>query len=275
MNTINGQRRSRIWSGMVVVLLVLGVYVFIYQTDLLPTGWADMLTSGMVVVAAIAAAVTASLVTRYYTTGTPLRLIWLHFSLALWGWAIGESIWMAEYMSGGSDAAHLSPADVFWVLSYILFILSLYRQYNLIHRPARRKGLLFLAASLAIVLVITFVSGYWLTLSNPQADRLETYVNTFYAVGDIALAIGALLIASAFRAGALGRPWLGLVVFSVSDLLYAWAETSGFYAWTIAQGNLLTTVIDTTYLLAYLVVAFGCYLQLILLSYGPRLKHDQ
>jgi hypothetical protein len=107
------------------------------------------------------------------------------------------------------------------------------------------------------------------------AAQLEIFVNAFYAVGDVALGLGALLIAYAFRNGALGRPWLGLLIFAFSDLLYAWLEASGLYAWSIAEGNILTTITDATYFGAYLAIAFGCYLQLILLSHGPRLKHDQ
>jgi len=274
MNPMNNQRRLRIWSAIALGLISISLYLYFYLADPFPEGVTDIVTSGMVVLAAVVATLMGTLIVGRYSKDSPPRLIWLHFALALWGWAIGEAIWAFEYVTGGSDAAQLSGADVFWVASYALFIISLYRQYNLIYRPSRRVALSYLSLSIIAVLMFTYLYGIWLLGANPGAGRMETFVNAFYAVGDSALAIGAFLIAFAFRDGALGRPWLGLLVFAFSDLLYAWLETSGLYAWSIAQGNLLTTITDTTYFSAYLVIAFGCYLQLILLSYGPRLKND-
>lgn len=275
MNSVQKTRRSRIWIALALVVGFIGLYLYFYQANPFPDGIADFVTSGMVVLAALTSAVVSALVARRYGKGTPHRLIWTHFSLALWGWAIGEAIWTYEYVTGGQEAAELSSADVLWVACYFLFIVSLYRQYVLIYRPERRVALSYVALSTAAVLIFSYLSGLWLIGSSPEADRLATFVNAFYAVGDSALAIGAFLIAFAFRDGALGRPWMGLLVFAFSDLLYAWLESSGLYAWSIEQGNILTTITDTSYLAAYLVIAFGCYLQLILLSYGPRLKYDQ
>lgn len=272
---MNKHRQFRIWLGLALGVLSTGLYTYFYTTDPFPEGVTDIVTSVMVVLAAVMAALMGTLVVRHYGKGTPPRLIWLHFTLALWGWAIGEAIWAFEYITGGADAAQFSSADAFWVICYFLFIASLYRQYTLIYRPERRTALAYLALSIVAVIMFTYLSGIWLLGSNPDANRMETFVNAFYAVGDAALAIGAIVIAFAFRDGALGRPWLGLLVFAFSDLLYAWLETSGLYAWSVAEGNILTTVTDTTYFMAYLVIAFGCYLQLILLSYGPRLKYDQ
>lgn len=274
MNFMMTQRRFRIWLGLAFVVVSVGLFFYFYQADPFPEGIADYVTTGMIVLASIIAACTATIIVSYYGKGTPPRSIWLYFALALWGWAIGETIWAVEYFRGGPEAAQVSAADVFWVISYFLFIVSLYRQYNLIYRPARRIALSYLALAILAVIVFTYLYGIWLIGSSLHSDRLEIFINAFYAVGDIALALGAFVIAFAFRSGALGRPWLGLIVFAFSDLLYAWLESSGLYAWSIAEGNMLTTITDTAYFAAYLVIAFGCYLQLILLSHGPRLKHD-
>ena len=274
MNSVQKTRRLRIWIALAIVVIFIGLYLYFYRANPFPQGIADLVTSGMVVLAAVTAAVVSALVARRYGKGTPHRLIWTHFSLALWGWAIGEAIWTYEYVTGGAEAAELSNADVLWVACYFLFIVSLYRQYTLIYRPERRTALAYLMLSILAVLMFAYLSGLWLLGLNPDADRLATFVNAFYAVGDSALAIGALVIAFAFRDGALGRPWLGLLVFAFSDLLYAWLESSGLYAWSIEQGNILTTITDTTYLAAYLSIAFGCYLHWLLLSYGPRFKQN-
>lgn len=269
------QRRLRIWSGIALFIALIGLYIYSYQFNPFPEGVADIVTSAMVVLAAALAGWTSTAMARRYSSGTPPRLIWLHFTLAVWGWAIGEAIWAYEYVTGGPEAAQLSLADGFWVVCYLLFIISQYRQYALIYRPDRKTSIAYLSFAFMAVLMFTYFYGIWLLGSSPEADPLTTYLNAFYAIGDLALAIGALVIVFAFRNGALGRPWLGLLVFAFSDLLYAWLESSGLYAWSVEQGNILTAITDTTYSAAYLVIAFGCYLQLILLTFGPRLKYDQ
>jgi len=124
------------------------------------------------------------------------------------------------------------------------------------------------------VLLFSYLYGLWLLHGNPQAHQWETFVNAFYGIGDLALALGALLLAYTFRSGALSRPWLGLVIFAASDLLYSWLESSGLYAWSIGTGNALTTISDTTYFAAYLIIAIGCYSQWLLLAQGPRLSYE-
>jgi hypothetical protein len=271
--TITKPRRLRIWIAIWLAIAFTGLYVYLYQTDPFPAGVTDLVTSGMVVMAALAAAVISILIMRRYGRNSPPRLVWLNFSLALWGWAIAEAVWTYEYAIDGAYA--LGPADVFWVISYFFFIAALYRQYTLIYRPTRLVRVAYLLLSIVAVLIFTYLYALWLSGTNDQPLDTETLVNAFYVAGDSGLAIAALLLTFAFRDGALGRPWIGLVVFAFSDLLYSLLETSGLYTWSIAGGNLLTTISDTSYLAAYLVVAFGCYLQWLLLFYGPRLKYDQ
>ena len=260
--------------GLTLAVVLVGLYFYLYQAAPFPGGVNDGVVMAMTVLASALASFLAFLIVRHYGKGTPPRAIWMYFSIALLGWCLGELIWAAEYLRGGQEAAQLSAADFFWVASYFFFIASLYRQYVLIFRPEPRAGLAYLVFSILAVLMFTFLYGIWLLGSAGNGPPLLTYVNAFYAVGDIALSIGALVIVRAFRNGALGRPWYGLLLFSFSDLLYAWLEASGLYAWSVEQGNILTTITDTTYFAAYLLIAFGCYLQVILLIHGPRLKHD-
>jgi len=71
-----------------------------------------------------------------------------------------------------------------------------------------------------------------------------------------------------FHRGMLARPWFGLFVFALSDGLYAWATISGLYAYETAAGNLLSLIIDLTYILAYLAVAWGVFQQYLTLCFG-------
>jgi hypothetical protein len=265
-------RNLRIAVALLLAVVSIATYLYLYQVEPLPANLNDLVSSGMVCMAALAGAIVSTLVWTRYGKGTPPRRIWMHFALALWGWTIAETVWLYEYWIDG--AYTLGPADIFWVFSYIFFIVALYGQYALIYRPAQRVGMVYLFLSILAVFGLSYAYALWLSSANGQSLTLETLVNAFYVVADIGLTAGALRLVFVFRDGALGRPWIGLVIFSFSDLLYSWLETNGQYAWSISQGNWLTTLTDTTYLAAYLAIAFGCYLQWLLLFYGPRIRHE-
>jgi hypothetical protein len=59
-----------------------------------------------------------------------------------------------------------------------------------------------------------------------------------------------------------------LFVFALSDGLYAWATLSGLYSYETAAGNLISLIIDLTYILAYLAVAWGLFGQYLTLRFG-------
>jgi hypothetical protein len=263
-------RNRRKWLAVFIVFASLAAYLYLYQADPFPEGITDLVTSGMICAAAFAAAIVSTRVWMRYGKETPSRRIWMHYFLGLLGWAVAEAIWLYEYAVDGNYV--LGPADPFWVVSYLFFVAALYGQYVLIYRPARSSSLAFLALSIVASFMFTYLYALWLSGTNDRDISLEILVSAFYAIGDMGLVIGALWLVFVFRDGALGRPWIGLVVFAFSDLLYSWLETSGLYAWSIAESNPLTVITDATYLAAYLAVAFGCYLQWLLLTYGPRMK---
>ncbi|MBV6395724.1 MAG: hypothetical protein HFACDABA_01305 [Anaerolineales bacterium] len=267
-------RRFRILAGLAVVIALTGLYFYFYQAAPLPPGVNDIVVSAMTVAASALAAAMSYLILRDHGRGAPPRAIWLYFTLALLGWFLGEALWMMAYFAGGEAAAEWGAADILWILSYFFFAASLYRQYNLIFRPEKRQAASFLVLAILATLLFAYLYGIWLGGADKHNLSLLVFTNAFYVMGDIALSIGALVVARAFHSGALARPWYGLLLFSLSDLLYAQLDARSAYAWSVEQGNLLTTITDTTYFAAYLFIAFGCYLQVILLNYGPRLKHD-
>jgi hypothetical protein len=93
-------------------------------------------------------------------------------------------------------------------------------------------------------------------------------VDIFYSAADLAVGIAGSLLIFTFQGGAMMRPWLGLVVFGVTDFLYAWAEQTGLYAWSVENGNLLSLIVDSSYLAAYLILALGFIAHWTLLRYG-------
>ena len=266
------QRNMRKILTIVLFIALVTVFIYLYVEQPFPNGVTDLVTSAMIAGAAIAAAAISTHVWMYYGRSSPPRRVWRYFMIALWGWAAAEVVWLVLYIVDGDYT--FGPADALWVSSYLFFMMAVFSQYVLIYRPSARIRYIYLALAFAAVLLFTYLYGSWLLSVSSNADRLETFVIAFYAVGDLSLALAAMLLAYAFRNGALGRPWLGLIVFAFSDLLYAWLESSGLYAWSVAEGNILTTITDTTYFAAYLIIAIGCYVQWILLTFGPRLKNE-
>lgn len=251
-------------------VLLVAYYCYLYVAEPFEANVLDFVMSGMIVLAALTAAVLGLLVWYRYGVSSPPRRVWFSYALALCGWALAECIWLYEYVTDGDYL--VGPADVFWVASYAFFAAAMYHQYVLIYRPHRRVGAAFLILCIIAVLMFTWLLAVWLGGTVDRGLDAETLVTAFYAVGDFAVLLAALLLVFTFRNGALGRPWLGLLVFALSDFLYAWLEISGGYSWNVAQGNTLTLLTDALYFAAYLAIALGCYSQWLLLSYGPRLK---
>lgn len=264
------QRNLKKWSALLAVILLVSVFFFLYEASPFSEAVTDLITVNMTNLAALTAAWIATRIWRSYGPSTPLRRIWLEYALALWGWAIGELVWSYQYFT---DGAYLfGPADFFWVASYVLFVMALYHQYGLIYRPNKKRAAVAFTITNLMALGLAYLFAGWLARFNHHPLDGQVLVNGFYVVGDFCLAGASLWLAFTFRDGALGHPWYGLLVFAFADLAYALLEISGTYSYSYASGNLLTSITDTLYFGAYLALALGCYLHILLLQYGPRVK---
>jgi hypothetical protein len=156
-------------------------------------------------------------------------------------------------------------ADAGWAVGYIFFAIAIFYQYALI-LPAQQKRIRNVIYGVsAAVLVLPL-----LALSVMHIFTLENYVNYFYPVTDLAIGISGLMLVYFFRGGMLTRPWVGMVVFGISDFFYAWAVQAGLYEWSVQNGNLFTLFADSTYLFAYLFLTLGFVHQWVLINYGLR-----
>jgi len=68
------------------------------------------------------------------------------------------------------------------------------------------------------------------------------------------------------------RPWIGLMIFGVSDMLYAWAEKRGCTPGLRKTATRSPSSSIPTYLLAYLIFGLGILGHWMLLRYGLRSK---
>jgi hypothetical protein len=252
----------------VAALSILVFYIIIYWFEPFSDFWNNFLSNLFLQLASLFAAVVATMTWAYYEKNDAPRRVWGPFALGLWLWFAAELVWGIINMTVGDVPIGLP--DVFWIASYPLLGLALLNQYTILLQPERRTiwllALLFAAGILAMNGLFSWV--FLSTLENPKL--LDTVVNTFYPAGDLVLAGIALWLAHKFMGGAFARPWMGLWAFSFADLLYAWLEISGAYAWSVAEENLLTTFADVAYLAAYLVLCIGVLSQWLFLKYGLR-----
>lgn len=246
----------------VLALLLIAAYIFLYQYTPLDPRLNDVFLNSIITLGACAAAVLSTLILRYYDRNDHPRRVWKNLMIASWLWFFGELAWQL-YAFFFDVVPVPSIADAFWLMGFVFYTLAVYRQYTLI-MPARSE------------IFQTFAVGAWLAalllpalyLSVVNSFTIGFLIEFFYPVADLAVGLAGFALVYIFRGGALVRPWIGLMVFTLSDLMYAWAGKTEAYAVSAENGNLLSLFIDTSYLAAYLILGIGFLGQWILLRYG-------
>jgi hypothetical protein len=245
---------------------MIAFYIYIYWFEPFSEFWNQFFSNFFLQVASLAAAIVATWIWSLYEKTDAPRKVWGPFAVGAWFWFAAELTWGYLNMTVGD--VYVGVPDIFWVASYFVFGIALVNQYQIVFQPDKRtlwKNVFIIALALFAFTLLIY-SVFILAVDNPS--RLDTAVNSFYPAGDLLLAVVALWLARHFRGGAFARPWLGLLVFTFSDLLYAWLEASGTYAWSVTEGNLFSTVADVAYLTAYLVLFVGVLYQWLFLKYG-------
>lgn len=265
---MNKNRIDPVNLSVLVALIATALYIYIYQMQPLPSPWNDVILNSSYCFAAGSGALLATLIWRCFAPTDRPRPVWGNLALGLWMWTAAETVWAAYVLMYG-DAPGVSVADVLWFAGYGFFAAALAHQHLLLFRPSPRRTLLVLAAVTVSVLLISLL---FTGLAMQTADSKtwpETYVAICYPFGDLAVAVAALYLVRTFGWGLWGRPWLALLVFTISDALYAWLEVTGVYTAFSQSGNVGSLMVDVIYFAAYLVMALACYWQWRLLKYGP------
>ena len=246
------------------------VYSIIYFQEPFSDFTNLLLADTLTVMSAVVSATAATLIWAIYEKTDAPRRIWGFFAFGLWLWVMGEVIWSYGNLTLPNGEVPVGVPDFFWIVAYYFLGQALLSQYKILVHPTRSeltsrviRSVLFLCVAWALIFSVLM----WLDLSSSIGDTL---VNAFYPAGDITLALAAIWLTRNFQGGALGRPWIGLLVFSFSDLMYAWLQLSGAYAWSLDQGNLVSGFSDIVYFSAYMVLAIGSFSQWLFLKYGLR-----
>lgn len=249
--------------GIVFVVAAIASYVWFYQFQPFSDFVNQLATNIITILCALVCAIIATLIPTFYERGEPPRRIWINFALALWMWTVGEVIWSIYNMSVGEPPI-VTLADGVWVLGYVFFTIAITTQYRLVMFTQGNKPI-WIAVGVWVSAVLLTVIILILTMGQLVIEEFLTY---FYPVCDLAIGLSSVILVIAFHRGMFARPWLGLFVFALSDGLYAWATLSGLYTYETTSSNLITLIVDLTYILAYLAVAWGVFEQYLTLRFG-------
>jgi hypothetical protein len=252
----------------ILMVILLAGYIIVYQFSPFEALWNEIILNTVTALSAALAAGIATLIFLNHEKDDMPRIVWKNLMIACWLWFVGEVIWSYFYIT--RNEVPVGVADWSWLVGFIFFTLALYHQYSLI-KPSKKNLYRNIAfGAWIVVLLLPLVNVYYTNTLDPR-----TYIDFYYPFADLALGIAGILLAFTFQGGALMRPWIGLVVFGITDFLYGWAIQVGIYAWSEENSNLLSLFIDTTYVAAYLILALGFLGYWILIQYGAHVRQTR
>lgn len=245
----NNRVHGSAWMVGGLALLVFAVLAFLTPFPLPLNPWfTDVLIA---LVAGVSTWFVYRIVGQFDAVEKP-RQVWWYFGAGLAAWTVGELLWLLYSLFLGEPSA-LSLGDVAWLAGYPLLGMALFLQFRLLlNLQIQRERFWMVLVGVVLCLLTALLT--WLM---PGPSRLEMFINLFYPVGDLALAVGALWLARQFGSGAWGRPWQALLIFTVADALYAWLTGMGLYE----NSLFISALTDTLYFSAYIVLAVTCYIQ--------------
>lgn len=253
---------------VVFSLIIVVLYIFIYQQAPFSTFANDLLTNLLTFVAAAFAAGSVFLVWSSYARHDLPYIIWRSFAFGFIAWALAELVWAITSIIA-LEVPVPGPSDALWYIGFAFFTYGFVHQYRVTYQTRARAE--WIGAGLVWVLVAT-LSYIAAALGQNGGFSLAAWTDIAYPFADVAMLVFALGLAWAFRGGAFAHPWLSMGVFALSDGLYAWLIQSGAYAWSVETGNPLTLFVDVLYLLAYLIVGLGFLSQYNLLKDVPKIQ---
>jgi hypothetical protein len=256
--------------SLVGILIAIVVYIILYQFELLPTPWNDIVLNFSFTVAAGMGAFTATRLWMQFDKGEGPRPMWGNFAVAMWLWAAAETIW-AVYWLILEEVPAISLADVPWVIGFGFFGFSFLKQFRLIYgvRPKQEFKWIMIAVFGVLLGALVVTALMYAVGGGSEQTWAETYLAVFYPLADLALLFAAIKLSRIFGRGLWGQAWLGLSVLVVSDAMYSILMFSGLYAQASENGNPLSMTVDAIYFAAYLLIWLAIYAQLLLLKHGP------
>lgn len=263
---MSNPNNARAWfrNAIIAALLILGAYAYIYQAWPFEDIINDLLLNLLIILSAVLNTLAGLLILRSYGREDATYRVWLFFVIGFALWAAAEIAWAYYNMTLGEVPVPSLP-DYLWIAGYVFFGLGFVKQYQVLFSTPASKGYLILVLALVSSLIVTyFVQQLW-----GEPGSLGNFVDLYYPVADFFVLLVALGLVYTFRQGFFGRPWLTMVVFTISDALYAWLTQSGAYAYLADSGDYASMIVDTLYMAAYLSMALGFLMQYLVIKHGP------
>jgi hypothetical protein len=261
---VNPLSTARIRNTIVVSIFAVIVLVVI---NIVGAGKSDSFGFINSIVSFVTAGLATGLCWYYWSLinkADPIKRIWWLLGIGLALWAIAEAVWTLLLLMG-DEIPYPSIADILWVAGYAFFFLPFFLLYRLLKIDPSSKiiAIVFGIAIIYVAVVTVYVIAP--VVQDPGSSLLEKTLGALYLIGDLTVVLGASFLALALMGGAFSWVWtfiaVGFLFQSLSDTLFTYADWNGLY---MPDGslNFLSIVIDTSYILGYVLAAIGIYIQL-------------
>ena len=218
-------------------------------------------------VSALTGAFLAIMLWRSYERGETLSQIWGGIAIGLTLWLGGELIWSSDQLWGGESLPYPSNADILWIIGYVPIIWALLKRFRSLriapNQTWQKTVLIFYGLVVFLIVVYLIIP----IISDTETSRVyEKTVNLLYPLGDLVVALLAIMLVLVLSGGTLFGPWrlitIGFLLAAVSDLLYGFTVWQGTYVSDPSNGiDPLSLIINISYVAFYVLVALGLYQQ--------------
>jgi len=274
MSKLQLSPRKILWISYIVALFLLGFLAWEYFVELrtqTTSYWSNKLVTYIILIPAIAAAITGTMLTRQFEKGESPYRIWLTFTLGLWFWVAGEISGLnLDFFPAAAFSSDINLVDVFWLLGYFFLGLSLYYQILLVYGIQKKLGIPMYLGMVALALLIALV----LTTLTIRAGRGEgnswalLFVTILYPVLDVMEGATAIWLSVLFGRGQWSRPWWGLILFAITDGIDALYRSGGYDFIPVWFQNALNLTSLVAYPASYMVAGITLFANYCILQYG-------
>ncbi len=257
-----------------VVLLGMGAYWNFFWPDV--EYWPYLVGDILTIIPAIGVGLAALFLLRQFEPGEKPRAVWFWLTLAWWAWILGELTGLV-YDIFKLPYPDIAVYDLFWTAGYIFFLLSLFFQFRNIYFSQSKALSLTFVIVVVVILLATFGLTQW-AVSAGLGEGLSwfaLYLAVFYPVCDVVIGVIALWLAFLFGRGAWGRPWWGLIVFAIADVINIFLWIGGEQRLADTTTTFLYSLSNTIYNAGYLTAMLGFFFILLLNFWSPMPQVDK
>ena len=180
-------------------------------------------------------------------------------------WMVAEFIWFLYDVTIHSVAV-VTPADIFWLLGYVLMYIGLYIAIKATKDLLNKKTIIL--SLIIFVTLVALVSIYLIypVLSYEEYSFAEKVITIVYPIGDLIMVFGAIFVIVPLLGSTIAKTWImitgGMFIFFISDSVYGYLVWNEIYYIATTQSQWLSGGSDVIYYLCYLLPALGFYYHL-------------